>query len=1031
MRELIPFPMGGPEAPQEPGAKAELDATVMIESPGGRPGEETGWRPSLEVITGSSARRVLSLGGERVTIGRADANDLVLADDRVSRTHAAIRFADEGYVIEDLDSSNGVRVDGRSVRTAVLRHGSRIALGASVLQFSNPVPEIPAADRVALLDSSDVLQALDATTKAAVAERLTARFVPRGAVILRQGTPMRGIVFLHRGRARVVEVNDEGGERTVAHVDSGESFGERGLVAGGAALQSLVAEVDSCVLELDKGAFDQLLAQTPDVNRSHVDTLRVKLQTAQVKAAGAGARRDDVDDIVTSADVEIIGEDKKILRAKDRIATLAQEGQPVLLVGPPGVGKRTLARHYHKVGPQPRLPYVELSVADAPQGAGAAIFGVESGQDAAGLQGQVGYLEMIGDGTLAITHAELLDAHQQALLAAYLKFGWFHRVFGQQSVKTKTRLIFLATGEEVDVLAKLTPELREILSPRTVVVPPLTQRLKDIPLLAEHFLKRYAAKAGRRGVGLSPEATDRLVSYAWPGNVTELENVVERAAIVATAEAIIPADLIFVAPPEKELHKLNLLRHEKVRALLRNPRLFATFIWIDIAVVALVTLFTLWGGSRPAGHPLQAFENNPGMLVTWLIWFPLLPITAFLVGRIWCGVCPIAGIGDLAARIKRYNLPVPKILKRLDFWLLIASFVAVDYIEELAGVADRPWATAVFLIAIVYLAVAFTVLYERKTFCRYLCPLGGLLGAYSTMSMAEVRGNKKVCQTQCGEHTCYKGSGTVAGCPLASYPASLATNADCMMCGNCVKSCENRGVQVNLRPPLQELWKNAQPTLALSLFAVILVGLMAKHQFPALTSWLSAQQRLGWSDPTAHTVLFVGFVFVAVAGFAAASTLAAAASQETVVRNMTVYGIALIPLAFAGHLAHVTHEFLGDGIYQIVGYSIKLYEAVFKGIAIGSREVVVTPFVNPGVLTFLKFLIVAGGFVGSLVALVMIARRVSERNVLARALPHIVLLLVFWIAYEAIFTGATGAPPAATGTPVAAAPIASPRPGAP
>ncbi len=393
-----------------------------------------------------------------------------------------------------------------------------------------------------------------------------------------------------------------------------------------------------------------------------------------------------------------------------------------------------------------------------------------------------------------------------------------------------------------------------------------------------------------------------------------------------------------------------------------------------------MTLFTLWGGSRPAGHPLQAFENNPGMLITWLIWFPLLPVSAFLIGRIWCGICPIAGIGDLAARVKRYNLPVPKIFKRLDFWLLIASFIFVDYIEELAGVADRPWATAVFLIAIVYLAVAFTVLYERKAFCRYLCPLGGLLGAYSTMSMAEVRGNKKVCQTQCGEHTCYKGSGAVEGCPLGSYPASLATNADCMMCGNCVKSCENRGVQVNLRPPLQELWKNSQPTLALSLFAVILVGLMAKHQFPALTSWLSVQQRLGWTDGTAHTVLFLLFVAVAVTGFAVSSTLSAAASQETVGRNMTMYGIALIPLAFAGHLAHVTHEFLGDGIYQIVGYCIKLYDAAFKGIAIGSREVVVAPFVNPGVLTFLKFLIVAGGFVGSVVALVMIARRALRRG---------------------------------------------------
>ena len=76
-----------------------------------------------------------------------------------------------------------------------------------------------------------------------------------------------------------------------------------------------------------------------------------------------------------------------------------------------------------------------------------------------------------------------------------------------------------------------------------------------------------------------------------------------------------------------------------------------------------------------------------------------------------------------------------------------------------------------------------------------------------------------------------------------------------MMCTNCVKSCENRGVQLNLRPPLQELWRNSQPMLALSVFAVMLVGLMANHQFPALTWWLTTQQRLGWSDTSAHTIL--------------------------------------------------------------------------------------------------------------------------------------------------------------------------------
>ena len=100
----------------------------------------------------------------------------------------------------------------------------------------------------------------------------------------------------------------------------------------------------------------------------------------------------------------------------------------------------------------------------------------------------------------------------------------------------------------------------------------------------------------------------------------------------------------------------------------------------------------------------------------------------------------------------------------------------VDYVEELFGVADSPFATAIFLIVILYLAAAMTVLFERRAFCRYLCPLAGVLGAYSSMSIFEIRGNKKVCQTQCGEHTLLQGHRRRStGCPMFPYPASMTS----------------------------------------------------------------------------------------------------------------------------------------------------------------------------------------------------------------------------------------------------------------
>ncbi len=1041
MKELAPFPMKSDHDLGHDPAES-LDATRLDDGKA-RPGGDSVWRATLEVVRGEANARLVPLGGAPVRLGRAATNDVVLSDDGISRAHAEVRYENGEYVVYDLDSSNGTRVDDVRVKSSPLKPGARIGLGEAVLLFSQPAPEVGEADRLALMSRSDLLSTLAPPTRAAAAKLMTVRFVPRGAVLLEQSQPMEGILFLQQGRLRVVEVNDEGGERVVARIEAGDHFGERALVAAVSAPQTLVADADACVLELTKTALDGVLQKDPHQSQAMAGTVRLKLQTAQRKAAKPPAlptakvapsvRTDDFDNVVTSTNVEIVGEDKKILRSKERLEGFAKDDLPVLIVGLQGTGKRTFARHSHHVGPHKGQPYIEMSLADpGPGGPGAAIFGVEP-QAGSAAKGQIGYLEMVAEGTLAIAHAELLDNHLQALLAGYLKLGWFHRLQGQGVVKARTRVILLATGEEASVLEKLVPELRELVAKRIVAIPPLVQRLKDIPLLAEHYLRIHAAAAGRKPIPLAREATDKLVSYAWPGNVRELENVMQRAAIVTAEDSIIPGDLIFVAAPEKDVHKINLLRNDRVRDFLRHPRLMSTLLWIDLVFVGLVLLVTLYGGTRPAGHPLAEFATNPGMLITWIIWFPALPITAFLVGRIWCGVCPIAFAGDLVGKVKRYNMPVPKIFKRLDFWLVGASFILIDYVEELFGVADKPLATAVLLIVLVYLAIAMTVFWERKTFCRHICPLAGVLGAYSSMSMFEVRGNKKVCQTQCGEHTCYKGTATVDGCPLFSYPASMNMNAECMMCLNCLKSCENRGVQLNLRPPLQEIWRNGQTNLGLSVFGVALVGMMAKHQFPKLTSWVATQQRLGWSEQFTHTVLYFGFILIGLAAFWVASTLSAAASREGVTKNMATYGVAFIPIALSGHVAHLTHEILGEKLYLLLAYLVKVFESVVKGIPIAASTVQIAPFVPEPVITFLKFLLVAGGVAGSIVALIMVSRRISTENVFARALPHLLLAGVFSIAYLMIFTGATGgeAAPAPTTPPMAAAPASAPAPAFP
>jgi len=1017
-----------PEKPPQPAPPDDSALTVAFNANPRLKAETPLVQPTLEVIKGEGNQKILPLGKKKLKIGRSGSNDLVVADQKTSREHAAIYFEEGNYIIEDLNSTNGVYVNGKLIHKIILKSDDKITLGDTVLLFTKKEPEISLPEKEAFIQKSELFNWLDQETKLLLAQSLLVRVYPKDTTVLRQNTLVESMYFLYAGEIRIVEVNEEGGERGIDRLQAGDYFGERALLAGESGKYSMIATRDCTLLELRKEQLNELLQKKPELNQAFYRMVLTKLRSAQADSEQKDERKDNLKNIITSTDVQIIGEDKKILEAKKKIEKLAKEDNAALIIGPTGTGKETFARYFHKTSPHPDYPYVETSVLDEEKSkAGAALFGVEADPQSTHMKGQVGYLEMIGMGTLTISHAELMDAHQQSRLVTYLKMGWFHRNYGQESVKAKTRVILLASGTEAEVLEKFIPELREELKNRTIVLPPLIQRLKDIPILADHFLKTFARKNGKRVSGLSREATEKLVSYSWPGNVKELENVIERSAIVSSEDVIIPGDLIFVLPTEKEIHKINLLRQDRIRDFIRHPLFPRVLVYFNMFVVTLMAGFTLYGGSRPAGHPLQDFGNNAGMVITWLIWFPILPISAFLFGRVWCGMCPIAGVGELVAKVKHFNLPVPKFIKRMDFWLIIISFLLIDYLEVYFGVPDKPWATGMLLVIIIGLSALFCVLYERKTFCRYLCPLAGMLGAYSTLSVVEVRGNKKVCQTQCGTMSCYKGTERAPGCPMFSYPASLETNTRCMMCLNCVKSCENRGVQINVRPPLQELWHQAVPIFSLSFFGVMLVGMMANKQFPNLTYWLTKEQGLGWTEGISHPVLFFFFLAVVIIPFTLAASLSAAASQEKTTENMARYGMAFIPLAFSGHMAHVAHEWLGDGVYTLTQYLIKVYDSVVHAIPIGSRDVALSPFIHGSIVTFLKVVIVLGGFMGSVLALTMIARRFSEKNVFARLLPHLLVLIAFWVGYLFIFTGATGEP---TAPPVAAA-TAAPQAGGP
>jgi polyferredoxin len=133
----------------------------------------------------------------------------------------------------------------------------------------------------------------------------------------------------------------------------------------------------------------------------------------------------------------------------------------------------------------------------------------------------------------------------------------------------------------------------------------------------------------------------------------------------------------------------------------------------------------------------------------------------------------------------------------------------------------HPGATGILLIALIFLAVFFALLFERETWCRYCCPLGNFAGLFSLAATLFVRSNPNVCSTKCTTHDCNKGSDQYAGCPVFHHPLFARNAHICKLCFNCLKSCPHGSARLYLRPPLVRIWQQLDIGETIGFFALV------------------------------------------------------------------------------------------------------------------------------------------------------------------------------------------------------------------
>jgi formate hydrogenlyase transcriptional activator len=236
---------------------------------------------------------------------------------------------------------------------------------------------------------------------------------------------------------------------------------------------------------------------------------------------------------------EIVGTSPALKSVLSRISKVAPSDSTVLITGETGTGKELVARAIHRRSHRASRAFVSVNCAAIPRDLIASeLFGHEKGAFTGALQRRIGRFELAEGGTLFLDEVGELTADTQVALLRALQEREFERVGGRQSIRVDVRVIAATNRDLTAAVASgiFRQDFYYRLNVFPIEVPPLRERRKDIPLLVGYFIDRYARKAGRNIKSVEQKTLQLLQSYPWPGNIRELQNVIERSIIVCETE---------------------------------------------------------------------------------------------------------------------------------------------------------------------------------------------------------------------------------------------------------------------------------------------------------------------------------------------------------------------------------------------------------------------------------------------------------------------------------------------------------------
>ena len=468
---------------------------------------------------------------------------------------------------------------------------------------------------------------------------------------------------------------------------------------------------------------------------------------------------------------------------------------PIILYGPRGSGKRELANEIVCHLPSWQTQHVHHLLLDDSLDYNDMILGTHS------RPGVLDDLSVLSNSTVIVEgfqaqHVESKEGFERREDLSHAFVRLVHgEYFSRYENKTKRFLprVIGCTRLEPEYFKKSSENIVDAIF---INVPSLANRLRDIKNIARGKIKQFEHNYGLHDVRLSEEAMHTLLDHTWGvGGNEELDSELLKCLKQLSLEKtnIIESKHLFGTADTEEMRIRLLYNVPLLRKIIMSPWIFDHTLRVIVIPAFVAINLLLWLGP-------QTRAENTALTLFWAGWWPGIMLVFPFLGRIWCAICPFMAIGSWAQEIVG-SMDIE--LKKWPKWgstigptFAFCLFYAILMWEELWNLPDTGYLSSCLLLLITAGAVLMSIVWEKRLWCRYFCPIGAMNNMFATLAMAEVRTWKANCDG-CTNPTCTLGKSptldpsditAIKGCTMDLKSNQLRYMGDCVMCMSCIKN---------------------------------------------------------------------------------------------------------------------------------------------------------------------------------------------------------------------------------------------------